>query len=429
MTAAAGGSAVVTGLGVFCPAGRGADEVFDALCAGKSGIREVPEGHDLGDSVRFAGLAPGITAAEVLPPSEGRLVDRFVLMALAAADDALRDAGLRIGEDVAPDRVAVVVSSGAGGLTTYEAQTLARAERGRTAISPYLLPGMLPNMATARIAIKYGIQGYSSAIATACTASAHAVAEAYRLIHEGEADVVVCGGAESPLNPTSALAFGHAGALAKNWDDPTAASRPFDRRRNGFVLSEGAGVLVVERAAHAEARGVAGYADLIGWGATTDAFKPTTPRPDGAGAAAAMSRAVSRSGLAVSEVGYVNAHGTGTKIGDIAEARAIRSVFGGHDPAVSSTKGLTGHMLGGTGAVEAAISVIALARGVLPPTANLDEVDPQCELDHVRGGARSTGVTAVMSNSFAFGGHNVSLLFGHAGTSRRRYRDGADGRA
>ncbi|WP_406205714.1 beta-ketoacyl-[acyl-carrier-protein] synthase family protein [Kitasatospora sp. NBC_01560] len=413
-------AAVVTGLGLFSPVGRGADTVFEALCLGKSGIMTVPEGHDLADSIAFAGLAPDIAASEVLPPSEGRMVDRFVLMALAAAGDALADAGLTIGTDVAPDRVAVVVSSGAGGLTTYEAQALARSERGRTAISPFLLPGMLPNMAAARIAIKYGIEGFSSAIATACTASAHAVAEAYRLIREGEADVVVCGGSESPLNPTSALAFTHARALAQDWEDPTAASRPFDRRRNGFVLAEGAGVLVIERAAHAEARRAVGYADLIGWGATTDAFKPTTPRPDGRGAAGAMNKAIARSGLSPSDVGYVNAHGTGTKVGDIAEARAIRAVFGAHSPAVSSTKGLTGHLLGGTGALEAAISALALSAGVLPPTANLDEVDPECELDHVRGAARPAEVTAVMSNSFAFGGHNVSLLFGPASTSRRR---------
>ncbi|GAA1970720.1 beta-ketoacyl-[acyl-carrier-protein] synthase family protein [Kitasatospora viridis] len=416
-------TAVVTGLGLFSPLGRGAEEVFAGLIAGKSGIRDIPEGHVLGNSVAFAGLAPEIAATEVLPATEGRMVDRFVLMALAAADDALADAGLTVGQDVDPERVAVVVSSGAGGLTTYEAQTLARAERGHTAVSPYLLPGMLPNMAAARIAIKHGIQGYSSSIATACTASAHAVAEAFRLIQEGHTDVVVCGGSESPLNPTSALAFGHARALATNWADPTQASRPFDRRRNGFVLAEGAGVLVVERAEHAAARGAGGYADLIGWGATTDAFKPTTPRPDGAGAAGAMKRAIAVSGLDPADIGYINAHGTATKIGDSAEAKAIRAVFGDHHPAVSSTKGQTGHLLGGTGALEAAVSVLALAKGLLPATANLEEVGPDCELDHVRGVARPAAVRAVLSNSFAFGGHNVSLLFGPASTPKRRGRE------
>ncbi|WP_318204974.1 beta-ketoacyl-[acyl-carrier-protein] synthase family protein [Streptomyces sp. SCL15-4] len=424
MTAALPG-AVITGLGTFTPLGRGAAGTFDALCHGKSGLRRPPEGHLLDGTVGSAGIAPDIEAREVLPPSEGRLVDRYALMALAAADDALADAGIVVGRDVDPERVAVVVSSGAGGLTTYEAQAHERVRRGPTAVSPYLLPGMLPNMAAARIAIKHGIRGWSSAVATACAAGAHAVAEAARLIRYGEADVVVCGGAEAPLNPTSALAFAHARALASGWDDdPEAASRPFDRRRNGFVLAEGAGVLVVERVEHADARGAAGYADLLGWGATTDAFKPTAPRPDGEGAAQAMRGALRTGGLTPGDIGYINAHGTATKLGDIAETRAVRAVFEDRSPAVSSTKSMTGHLLGGSGAVEAAICALAVARGTLPPTHNLDEVDPACDLDHVRGEARRVPVQAVLSNSFAFGGHNVSLLFGTAGTRARRREEG-----
>ncbi|PCG86705.1 beta-ketoacyl synthase [Streptomyces sp. WZ.A104] len=416
----ADGKAVITGLGTFTPLGRGAAATFDALLHGKSGLRRPPEGHLLDGSVDVAGIAPDIEAREVLPPSEGRLVDRYALMALAAADDALLDAGLVVGQDVDPHRVAVVISSGAGGLTTYEAQTQARAERGPTAVSPYLLPGMLPNMAAARIAIKYGIRGWSSAIATACAAGAHAVAEAARLIRYGEADVVVCGGAEAPLNPTSALAFAHARALAHSWDDPEAASRPFDRRRNGFVLAEGSGVLVVERAAHADARGAAGYADLLGWGATTDAYRPTAPRPDGEGAAMSMRGALATGGLVPDDIGYVNAHGTATKLGDIAETKAVRAVFGDRSPAVSSTKSMTGHLLGGSGAVEAAFTALAISRGQLPPTHNLDEIDPACDVDHVRGEARAQPIEAAISNSFAFGGHNVSLLLGTASTRKKR---------
>ncbi|MDG9722608.1 beta-ketoacyl-[acyl-carrier-protein] synthase family protein [Streptomyces sp. DH41] len=412
--------AVITGLGTFSPLGRGAADLFDALSHGKSGLRTPPPGHLLDGTVSVAGIAPDIEAHEVLPPSEGRLVDRYALMALAAADDALADAGLVVGRDVDPHRVAVIVSSGAGGLTTYEAQAHDRVQRGRTAVSPYLLPGMLPNMAAARIAIKHGIRGWSSAMATACAAGAHAVAEAARLIRYGEADVVVCGGAEAPLNPTSALAFAHARALASGWDDPEAASRPFDRRRNGFVLAEGAGVLVVERAGHADGRGAAGYADLLGWGATTDAHRPTTPRPDGEGAAHSMRGALKTSGLAPEDVGYVNAHGTATKLGDVAESKAVRAVFGARTPAVSSTKSMTGHLLGGSGAVEAAVCALAVSRGVLPPTHNLDEVDPECDLDHVRGQARHGRIEAAISNSFAFGGHNVSLLIGTAGTRKKR---------
>ncbi|MEU3960416.1 beta-ketoacyl-[acyl-carrier-protein] synthase family protein [Streptomyces buecherae] len=410
---------VVTGLGAFTPLGRGAGALFDALCRGTSGLRRPPPGHLLDGTVGAAGIAPEIAAREVLPPSEGRLVDRYVLMAMAAADDAVADAGLTVGQDVDPHRVAVVISSGAGGLTTYEEQTRARAERGPTAVSPYLLPGMLPNMAAARIAIKYGVRGWSSAIATACSAGAHAVAEAARLIRYGEADVVICGGAEAPLNPTSALAFAHARALASGWDDPERASRPFDRQRNGFVLAEGAGVLVVERAEHADARGAAGYADLVGWGATTDAYRPTAPRPDGEGAAHSMRGALATAGLTPADVGYVNAHGTATKLGDIAETKAVRAVFGDRSPAVSSTKSMTGHLLGGSGAVEAVVCALALTRGALPPTHNLDEVDPRCDLDHVRGAARRQRVEAVISNSFAFGGHNVSLLLTTASTRKK----------
>jgi 3-oxoacyl-[acyl-carrier-protein] synthase II len=273
---------------------------------------------------------------------------------------------------------------------------------------------MLSNMATARIAIKYGIRGFSSAIVTACAAGAQAVAEAFRLIADGSADVVVCGGTESPLHPTIAAAFGNARALARGWDDPAAASRPFDRRRNGFVLGEGAAIMVVERASHARARGAGGYADLIGWGATSDAHHPTMPRPDGDGAAACMRQALSRAGLAPADVDYLNAHGTSTKLGDVAETTAIRSVFGAGTPAVSSIKAVTGHMLGASGAVEAAASALAIHRGALPPTHNLDDPDPQCDLDHVRGSARVGPVGAALSNSFAFGGHNVSLVFGPA---------------
>ncbi|MFE9815937.1 beta-ketoacyl-[acyl-carrier-protein] synthase family protein [Streptomyces sp. NBC_00236] len=413
-------AAVITGIGTFSSLGRGAADTFDALCHGKSGLVRPPAGHLLDGTVDVAGIAPDIAAGEVLPPSEGRLVDRYALMALAAADDAMADAGLVVGRDADPHRVAVIISSGAGGLTTYEAQALARAERGPTAVSPYLLPGMLPNMAAARIAIKYGIRGWSSAIATACAAGAHAVAEAARLIRYGEADVVVCGGSEAPLNPTSALAFAHARALSHDWDDPEAASRPFDRRRNGFVLAEGAGVLVVERAGHAEARGAAGYADLLGWGATTDAYRPTAPRPDGEGAAMSMRGALATAGLGPQDIGYINAHGTATKLGDIAETKAVHAVFGDRSPAVSSTKSMTGHLLGGSGALEAAVCALAISQGRMPPTHNLDEVDPACDLDHVRGEARQQRIEAAISNSFAFGGHNVSLLLGAASTPKKR---------
>jgi 3-oxoacyl-[acyl-carrier-protein] synthase II len=279
---------------------------------------------------------------------------------------------------------------------------------------------MLSNMAAARIAIKYGIRGYSSVPVTACAAGAQSIAEALRLIRGGEADVVVCGAGEASLHPTYAAAFSNARALARGWEDPTAASRPFDRRRNGFVLGEGGGIFVVERADFADARGAAGYADVIGWGVTTDAHHPTLPRPDGEGAAAVMRNAIADAGLAPSDVDYLNAHGTSTPLGDVAEATAIRAVFGDSGPPVSSIKALTGHLLGASGVLEAAATAVAVARGVLPPTYNLDDPDPACDADHIRKDVREGPVRAALSNSFAFGGHNVCLAFGHASTRAAR---------
>jgi 3-oxoacyl-[acyl-carrier-protein] synthase II len=327
-----GDSAQITGIGLVTPVGSDVDGFFEALCKGPSGLRKPPEGHPAGPDLQVAGLAPEIDPVSVLPPTETRCVDRFVLLALLAADRAMADAGIEVGRDVDPVRIAVILGTGGGGLQTFE----------------------LSNMATARIAIKYGIRGFSSAIVIACAAGAQAIAEAYRLIADGSADVVVCGGTESPLHPTIAAAFGNARALARGWDDPTAASRPFDTRGNGFVLGEGAAITIVERAAHADARRASSYASLIGWGATSDAHHPTMPRPDGDGAA------------------------------------------------------------------EAVASALAIARGVLPPTHNLDDPDPECDLDHVLGTGRTGQVSTAVSNSFAFGGHNVSLIVGPADTARRR---------
>ncbi|HEY0696752.1 MAG TPA: beta-ketoacyl-[acyl-carrier-protein] synthase family protein, partial [Micromonospora sp.] len=306
-------AAVVTGIGLVTPVGREVDEVFDALCEGRSGLSRPPAEHPLAGQLEVGGFGPEIDATTLLPATEARTVDRYVVMALLAAQDALADAGIVVGRDVDPYRVGVVVS-GTGGLATLEAQAVARAQRGRVGVSPYLLPGMLPNMGAARIAISYGIQGYSSSIATACAAGGQSIGEGVRLLRSGEADVVVCGCSEAPLFPTLADTFRNARALARNWDDPTRASRPFDKRRNGLVLAEGAGVFVLERAGHAEARGAAGYADVVGWGATTDAHHPTTPRPDGAGAAESMRRALLDAGLSPRDVGYLNAHGTSTKL-------------------------------------------------------------------------------------------------------------------
>ncbi|MFB7949120.1 beta-ketoacyl-[acyl-carrier-protein] synthase family protein [Kitasatospora phosalacinea] len=411
----------VTGMGVVTPVGGSAAAVFDAMCEGRSGLRRPEPDGPLAGSLEVAGFAPPIDPVSVLPAPETRVVDRYIVMALRAAADALADAGIVAGRDVDPYRIAVVLS-GTGGLATLESQVVARTERGRLGVSPYLLPGMLPNMAAARVAIGHGIRGYSSSVGTACAAGAQSVAEGWRLLREGVADVVVAGCSEAPLFPTLADTFANARALARGWaDDPAGASRPFDRRRGGLVLGEGAGVLVLERAAHADGRGAAGYADVLGWGATNDAHHPTTPHPDGDGAAACMRLALRGAGLAAGDVGYVNAHGTGTRLGDRAEASAVRRVFGADGPPVSATKAVTGHLLGASGVVETAVSVLALRRGLLPPTHNLDDPDPECALDHVRAGARpAPGVRYAVANSFGFGGHNVSLVLGPPSTRLAR---------
>jgi 3-oxoacyl-[acyl-carrier-protein] synthase II len=410
----------VTGIGLFSPVGIGLGTLFDALCTGRSGLRRPPPGHPVDGVLDVAGIAPHVDPVSVLPATEARTVDRYIVLALAAADAAIADAGLVPGGNVDPDRVATVIN-GAGGLATLAEQAVLREHKGRFGVSPYLLPGMLPNMGAARVAIRHGLRGYSTSHGTACAAGAQAIGEALRLIRAGEADVVVCGSAEAPLFPTLADTFGNARTLARGWaGDPAAASRPFDRRRNGLVLAEGAGVFVVERTDFASARGAAGYADVLGWGATSDAYHPTTPRPDGSGAAACMTRAMRDAGVAPRDIGYVNAHGTSTKLGDAAESAAIRSAFGGWSPPVSSSKAVTGHMLGASGVIEAAACIAALRDGLLPPTHNLDDPDPACDLDHVRKAPRATTTDHVLSNSFGFGGHNVSVVLGRPTTHLQR---------
>jgi len=410
----------VTGMGLVTPVGETADAVLTAMCEGRSGLSRPPAGHPLTGSLEVAGFGPPIDPTSVLPAPETRVVDRYIVMALRAAEHAMTDAGLVVGRDVDPFRIAVIVS-GTGGLATLEAQVITRTQRGRLGVSPYLLPGMLPNMGAARIAIKYGIRGYSSSIGTACAAGAQSIGEATRLLRCGEADVVVCGCSEAPLFPTLADTFGNARALARGWgDDPTAACRPFDRLRNGLVLGEGAGVFVLERTGHADGRGAAGYADVAGWGATNDAHHPTTPDPAAEGASECMRRALADAGIGPDDVGYLNAHGTSTKLGDLAESLAVRKTFGGDGPPVSATKAVTGHMLGASGVAEAAVTVLALRRGLLPPTHNLDDPDPACELDHIRKAPRRAAITHALSNSFGFGGHNVSVVFGRPSTRLAR---------
>jgi 3-oxoacyl-[acyl-carrier-protein] synthase II len=411
MSTRSGNAAVVTGIGVVSSLGRELAETFDALCERRSKLSRPPAALAEQTLIEVVSQAPDIAPEEVLKPPIDACIDRFVLLAMAAAEQAVQDAGIRVGDNAEPDRVAIVTSTAGGPLLTYEEQGYARRMRGRAAVSPYLCPGMIPNMAAARIAIKYGIRGYSLHLSTACAGGGQAVAEALRLVRDGLADVVICGGSDAPLHPTVAAAFVNARSLASGFADPAAASRPFDQVRNGYVLGEGAAMFVIERADHADARAAAGYADVAGWGASTDGYHVTKPRPDGAGAAECMRRAIADAGLAPGDIGYVNAHATSTGLGDVAEAKAIRSVFGSETPPVSSTKSVTGHLMGASGAFEAAATVLSLAHGKLPPTRNLENVGRNCELNHIIGKPYLTEVRAAMSNSFGFGGHNISLVF------------------
>jgi len=407
-------SMAVTGVGLVSPVGTDPAEVFDATCTGRSGLVRPAAEHPLHGLMDVAAFSPAIDPVSVLPATEARFVDRSIVMALRAAEDALADAGIEVGRDVDPHRIAVVVS-GVGGLALFEEQANLQASRGRLGVSPYLLPGVLPNMGAARIAIKFGIRGFTSSVGTACAAGAQSVGEALRILRADEADVVLAGCSEAPLFPTFVAAFGNARALAHGWAEPADASRPFDRRRNGLALGEGAGVLVLERAEHARARGARRYADVLGWGATNDAYHPTTPRPDGTAAAECMRRALRDAEVSATDIGYINAHGTSTKAGDAAELLALGQVYDGGTPPVSSTKGVTGHLLGASGVIEAAICLLALQRGLLPPTHNLEDPSPDSDADHISKEPRQVSVSAVLSNSFGFGGHNVSLVFGNPG--------------
>lgn len=418
-------AATVTGLGVVSCLGRDLASTFDALCAGRSGLTRPPAELAGVSNIEVVSQAPEIDPADVLAPPVDSCVDRFVVLVLAAIEAALTDAGVRVGENADPHRVAIVLSTAAGPLEVYEQAASARWERGRAAVSPYLCPGMIPNIGVARAAIKHGIRGYTLCLSTACAGGGQAVSEGLRLIRDGLADVVICGGSEASLHPTVASAFVNARSLASGFGDPAAASRPFDAARKGYVLGEGAAVLILERAEHADARGAAGYADVIGWGATTDGYHVTKPRPDGSGAAECMRRALADAHLAPSDVGYINAHATSTGIGDVAEARAIREVFGDQTPPVSSTKSVTGHLMGASGSFEAVATVLSVAHGQLPPTRNLEVVGRGCELNHITGKPLLGEVSAAVSNSFGFGGHNVCLAFGAPGTRHHRPEEGS----
>jgi len=403
---------VVTGLGMVSPVGLDVAESWTNILAGRSGIRPLTGFDVSGFSTRFGGAVPDFDVGRYLPPKEAKKMDPFVHYGLAAATEALRDSGLEITEANA-DRCGVAIGSGIGGLPGIEKGHNAYLAGGPRKISPFFVPSNIINMVSGNFSILYGITGPNVTIVTACTTGTHNIGEAGRIIRYGDADVMFAGGAEMATCPMGLGGFGAARALSTRNDDPATASRPWDRDRDGFVLSDGAGVVVLEELEHARARGATIYAELIGFGMNADAYHMTAPREDGKGARRCMERALEDARLDPIEVDYINAHGTSTPAGDSAESDAIKQCFGDHAYrlAVSSTKSMVGHMLGAAGGCEAIFSVLAIRDRVAPPTINQFTPDPTCDLDYVPNSAREMDIDVVLSNSFGFGGTNGTLVF------------------
>lgn len=403
---------VVTGLGMVSPLGLDVASSWSGILAGKSGAATI-ETFDVSDySVQFAATVKGFDPTVCMDAKEARRVDVFVQYGMVAACQAMEDAGLTEIPEAEADRYGVAIGSGIGGIVTIEKTHETLLKSGPRRVSPFFVPGSVINMISGNVSIRYGLRGPNIAIVTACTTGTHNIGMAGRLIRDGDADVMVAGGAEMATSPVPLAAFSSMKALSARNDDPAAASRPWDRDRDGFVLGDGAGVLVLEEYEHAKARGATIYAELAGFGMSGDGYHITSPPEDGAGAVASMKNALRSAAMDPSEVGYINAHGTSTPQGDIAETRAIKTVFGEKpNLAVSSTKSMIGHLLGAAGSVEAIFSVLAIRDGVLPPTINLDNPDDACDLDYVPGTAREAPVKAALSNSFGFGGTNGTLIF------------------
>lgn len=402
----------VTGMGIVSPVGNDIRTAWENVLAGKSGIGPVTHFDAARFTTRIAGEVRDFDVNDYLTPKEARKMDPFIHYGMAAGIQALKDAGLEATEADA-HRMGVAIAAGIGGIHTIEKNHTAYLKNGPRKISPFFVPGTIINMIAGNLSIKFNLKGPNLALVTACTTATHNIGLAGRLIADGDADAMVAGGAEYATTPIGMGGFTAARALSTRNDEPERASRPWDRARDGFVLSDGAGVLVLEEFERAKRRGATIYAELAGFGMSGDAFHMTAPPESGEGAQRCMSAALQNAGLEASEVHYINAHGTSTQVGDVAEVAAIKAVFGDHADslAVSSTKSMTGHLLGAAGGVEAIFSVLALRDGVAPPTINLDDPDEGCDLDFVPHQAREMPIGAAMSNSFGFGGTNGTLIF------------------
>jgi 3-oxoacyl-[acyl-carrier-protein] synthase II len=403
---------VVTGMGAITPVGHTVAETWASLLEGRSGIGPVTEFDATAFPTRLAGEVKQYDPSAHLDRKEVRRTDRFAQFAIIAAQEAMRDAGLDMTK-TDPTRVGVLIGSGIGGFNTLDDQHTILVHKGPGRVSPFVIPMLIINMASGLVSMRFGAKGPNSAVVTACASGANAIGDAFKILQRGDADVMIAGGAEATITPFGFAGFCNMGAMSTRNDEGPGACCPFDQRRDGFVMGEGAGVLVMETAEHAAARGARVYVEVAGYGMSGDAHHMTAPDPAGDGATLAMRRALADAGIEPSAIDYVNAHGTSTPLNDKSETAAIKRVFGPHAKrvAVSSTKSMTGHLLGAAGAVEAIVSIKAITDGVIPPTINYREPDPECDLDYVPNQARKTSVTTAMSNSFGFGGHNAVLVF------------------
>lgn len=401
---------VVTGLGAITPVGNTLAEYWEGLLSGRSGISPITRFDASQHTSRIAGEVKEFNPYEYMEKKEAKRMDRFAQFAVAASKQALADAKFVV-NDLNAEQVGVIIGTGVGGIKVLEDQQEIYLNRGPDRCSPFMVPMMIGNMAAGLTAIHTGAKGPNSCPVTACAAGANAVGDAFRLIQRGYAQAMICGGTESAVTPLAVAGFASAKTLSTRNDDPARACRPFERDRNGFVIGEGSGILILEELEHAKSRGARIYAEIVGYGMTCDAYHMTSPLPDGEGAARAMELALKDGELTPRQVSYINAHGTSTRFNDIAETQAIKKALGdsAYQVAISSTKSMTGHLLGGTGGIEAVATAMAIANDQIPPTINLENADPECDLDYVPNHSRTQTVEVALSNSFGFGGHNVTL--------------------
>jgi len=403
---------VITGVGMITPLGIGVEQSWGGLIAGRSGIRKITQFDASAFPTKIAGEVEGFNPEDYIESKEVKKMDRFIHFALAAATMAINDSGLRI-TDKNAERVGVIVGSGIGGLRAIEHYHNVFLEKGPKRITPFFIPMLIVNLASGQISIKFGAKGPNSAVATACATGSNSIGDAYKIIQRGDADAMIAGGTEAVITPLGIGGFNAMKALSTRNDEPEKASRPFDGNRDGFVMGEGSGIVILESLENAMNRGARIYAEIVGYGMTADAYHITSPSPNGEGAARCMEMTLKDGGINPSEVDYINAHGTSTKYGDEIETNAIKTVFEEHayKVAISSTKSMMGHLLGAAGGVEAVITVLSIYNDIVPPTINLDNPDPECDLDYVPYKSRKMKVNCALTNSFGFGGTNACLLF------------------